>query len=96
MNKIVVKILESESRDVEFLFHKYNSLMAVLGYLYENGKASEEYLDKKLDELTYLNIDLEKMKKHYGMSYKPEQISDNFNYTFNFDDHTIIYEEVNG
>ena len=96
MKKIVVKVLENESREVEFLFHKYNSLMSVLSYLHENGKANEEYLDKKLDDLTYLNIELEKNKKYYGMKYKPEQIGDSFNYTFDFDNQSIIYEEVNG
>jgi hypothetical protein len=70
--------------------------MSVLSYLHENGKANEEYLDKKLDDLTYLNIELEKNKKYYGMKYKPEQIGDNFNYTFDFDNQSIIYEEVNG
>ena len=94
MNKIIVKIAEEESREVEFLFHKYNSLMSILGYLHENGKASEEYLDKKLDELTYLHIELESKKNLYGMKYKPEQIQEAFNYSFDFNNDSIIYEEI--
>ena len=94
MNTIVVRITEVESQEVEFLFHKYNSLMSILGYLHENGKASEEYLDKKLDELTYLHIDLESKKNLYCVKYKPEQIKGVFNYSFDFNNNSIVYEEI--
>lgn len=94
MEKIKIRIPEEASKEVEFLFHKYNSLMSIISYLQENGKITEEQFDKKLDELTYLCIDLEKKKHQYGSQYKPENIGDTYNYTFDFDNHQIVYEVV--
>ena len=96
MNKTIkVPISIEDNREVEFLFHKYNSLMSIVAYLQENGKMSEQAIDKKIDELVYLNIDLEKKKKICGEKYKPADIGPKYNYTFEFDYCELVYTEIN-
>ncbi len=86
-DKVVVKISQEETEQVELLFDEYNGYLSVLGYLLYNYNDGNDglkisYLDKKWDKAIELSIRLEKIKTEIANKYRPEGAGPN--YSFNF------------
>lgn len=93
-----VKISESASNYIERLFYEYNASLNILRFLMVQDDVKEENLKMYCDASEEKYTALEIGKKEISAKYKPDGIN-NYNYTFDFDNHSIIYsweESKNG
>ena len=85
-----VNIGENASNYIEKLFYEYNASLNILRFLMSQDDVKPEnlkiYCDTSEEKYTTLEIG----KKEISGRYKPEGIN-NYNYTFDFDNHSIIY-----
>ena len=85
-----VKIGEIASNYIEKLFYEYNASLNILRFLMSQDDVKEENLKTYCDVSEEKYTTLEIGKKEISEKYKPDGIN-NYNYTFDFDNQSIIY-----
>lgn len=93
MKEIKVRLTHEENNYVERLWYEYNASLNILRYLMSQDDILEKHLQKYLDSSEAKYTELEFAKKEISEHYKPSNISDSYEYHFNFDEECLIYQE---
>ena len=88
-----VIIPEQVSNYVERLFFEYQASLNILRYLMSQDGIKDEYLQRYLDVSEQKYTALEIAKSEASKKYVPDVFC-KYNYTFDFDNNTIIYTGV--
>ena len=89
MNKVIVNIPSEVSIYIQKLFYEYNTYLNILTHLVNECK-SKDYFDEYMKDNIQKGVELEIAKSNVSNQYKPE--GNILNYSFDFDNETIIYE----
>ena len=87
--------IEINIEDYEFVekaFYEYNASLNILSYLFKQNDINEEYLEQYIQKSEKYYIILEEAKVAIANKYKPDNL-ENFNYSFDFVNHSIIYSK---
>lgn len=76
---------------VERLFYEYNSSKDLVGYLMQQDKVNEEYLQQYINITERRFVELELTKEGMDRKYRPENIEP-INYSFDFINEELVYE----
>lgn len=93
--KIVVRIINEESKNLENLYYTYNASLDIISYLMSQEKINikKEYLIDYLNNSETKFMELEKEKEFLSQKYLPDELKNKkYNYTFDFINESIIYE----
>lgn len=91
---ITVNINIEDSQAVEKAFYEYNASLNILSYLFKQNNINEEYLEQYIQKSEKYFIILEETKNIVSNKYMPnEDINKKYNYSFDFENHNIIYTE---
>lgn len=93
MKEIKVELTHEESNWIERLWYEYNASLNILRFLMSQDTVLEKHLQKYLDSSEAKYAELEMAKSGLTKQHKPEAIGDSFDYRFDFDEHTVIYQE---
>ena len=92
--KYTVEITTEESETVERLFYEHKAGQENIKFLMKDREVNYSVLQEYIDVVEARYVEFELMKGKLGEKYKPEEIGDQYNFTFDFDNHAIVYEEV--
>lgn len=93
-NLTIVNIPIELSDWIEKLFFEYNARLNVFKFLIKDNDIEQNILDKYQKEIENKYTELELAKKQVSEQFKPHDFNDSYIYNFNFDENTIIYEEL--
>ena len=91
--KLEVEIFPEESDHVERLFYEHKAGQDNIAFLMKDKDVRYDILQEYIDVIETRYVELELMKGELIEKYKPFGMKD-YNYTFNFRNHSIIFEEV--
>lgn len=86
-----IKISEEESNYIERLFFEYNASLNIIAYLMSKEEVKDIHLQRYLDISEIKYTELEIAKKNISKKYKPDDFSENYNYSFDFNNEELIY-----
>lgn len=89
-NKISVEIPYEDSRVVERLFYEWNSGRNNIAFLMKDDEINYEILRKYIETVDAKFTELEQLKRKIVAQYQPKDAD--YDYTFDFDNHAIIFE----
>ena len=92
MFKQIVEIDPHESETIERLFYEHNAGKDNLSFLMRDKLVNYDILQEYINVVEARYVELEMMKEEIGEKYKPIPDKD-FNYEFDFRNHSIIYTE---
>ncbi len=95
MKEIKVKLTNEENTYIERLWFEYNASLNILRFLMSQEDVLEKHLQKYLDSSEAKYAELEIAKKEMTTAHKPAELSEKYNYRFDFDDEYLIYWENN-
>lgn len=93
-NLTIINIPTELSDWIEKLFFEYNARLNVFKFLIKDNDIEQDILDKYQKEIENKYTELELAKKQVSEQFKPDNFIDSYIYNFNFDENTIIYEEL--
>lgn len=93
-NLTIVNIPTELSDWIEKLFFEYNARLNVFKFLIKDNDIEQNILDKYQKEIENKYTELELAKKQVSEQFKPYDFNNSYIYNFNFDENTIIYEEL--
>lgn len=93
MKEIKVQLTSKESTYIERLWYEYNASLNILRFLMSQDTVLEQHLQKYLDSSEAKYTELEMAKDSVSKTHKPEEITDEYDYQFDFDEECLIYKE---
>lgn len=91
MEKRIVKIDTQDSNYVERLFFEYNASKDIIAFLMSKDEVKEQHLQKYLDSSEVKYAELELAKASVTEKYRPEDMPEDSQYLFNFNNEEIEY-----
>ena len=93
MKEIKVQLTNKESTYIERLWYEYNASLNILRFLMSQDTVLEQHLQKYLDSSEAKYAELEMAKDSVSKAHKPEGITGEYDYRFDFDEECLIYKE---
>lgn len=90
-NSVKVKLDGRDSNYVERLYFEYNASLNIIAFLMSKDEVKESHLQRYLDSSELKYTELEMAKSSISVKYKPLNMPDNFNYSFDFNTEELIY-----
>lgn len=88
---IRVKMEPNDIQLIERLFYEYNASKDLVGYLMQQDKVNEDYLQQYINITEKRFTELEMHKDMMDRQYRPEGINP-VNYSFDFINEELVYE----
>ena len=91
MAEIRVKLSPEDNSLIERQFYEYNAARDIIGYLMQQDKVNEQYLQQYINIAEKRYAELEMNKAAADKHYRPEGIEPS-SYTFDFEAEELVYE----
>lgn len=91
MDYIRVKLSHEDTTLIERLFYEYNAARDIIGYLMQQDKINETYLQQYINIAEKRFTELEMNKNAVDKAYRPEGINPS-SYSFDFEAEELVYE----
>ena len=91
MTQIAVPMEHTDIELIERLFYEYNAAKDLVGYLMQQDKVNEEYLQQYINITEKRFTELEMHKDLMDRQYRPVGITP-INYTFDFIGEQLVYD----
>ena len=92
--KLFVEIPADLSLEVERRYFEYMVAQNVVAYLMQKRNVDKDILQSYIDTVEYRGVELELMKHTISKEYCPNTLGDEYSYSFDFDNHTLVFEEL--
>lgn len=91
MTQVNVKMAHEDIELIERLFYEYNAAKDLVGYLMQQDKVNETYLQQYINITERRFAELEMHKDMMDRQYRPADINP-VNYTFDFINEQLVYD----
>lgn len=92
--KLFVEIPADLSLEVERRYFEYMVAQNVVAYLMQKRNIDKDILQSYIDTVECRGVELELMKRTISKEYCPDTLCDEYLYSFDFDNHTLVFEEM--
>ena len=91
MEQVIVKLAFEDCSLIERQFYEYNAARDIIGYLMQQDKVNEQYLQQYINIAEKRFAELEMNKNLMDKRYRPEGINPS-SYSFDFETEELVYE----
>lgn len=91
---ITVNIDIMDSQKVEKAFYEYNATLDILSFILKQENINQNYIKQYTERSEQFFITLEQLKNEISSKYHPND-DNQYNYSFDFINHTINYSLLN-